>query len=245
MNAAITRINIVLLGQFKPDNFLPNKLAEAKVISQKAAESASITMLIPKQSVQFKLDWFELDVLESRLTIHSSVAPYIRICDFVLKALGEMAPDSRVTQFGINVDCHYDLGSADARNSFGRRIAPPEPWGTWGKSMLDSMSGENKGTFLQGGMINLTMRQPFVESDGLTGWRDISVKASPEVSVKSGVMFSSNHHHQIKSIAPDGSKTVEPTYDAKTSTFLLDALYSRFEKSIDDAITIFGEVLAS
>lgn len=245
MDAAITNINIVLLGKFAPDSFLPRNLAEAKVISQKSAELATLVALVPRQTVHFKLNWSELEVTTSRIIIRSLEAPHIRISDFVLKALGEMAPDSTVTQFGINVDCHYDLGSVDARNELGRRIAPPEAWGTWGKSLMESMDGEVKGTPLQGGMKAIVMKLPFVNSKGLAGWRDITLTASTEVKGLGGVLFRSNHHHQLKPLDFDDSEEAEPAYDSKTTALMLSALSSSFEKSIEDAISIFDGALAS
>lgn len=247
MEPAITNINIVLIGKFKPDNFMPSALAKSKVISQKAAELASFVSLIPQQLVSFKLDWSMIEVTTNRFVIYSVEAPHIRICDAVLKALRETDPDSIVSQFGINVDCHYDLGSPDARNDLGKRLAPPEAWGEWGAKILETMDGKYKGTPLQGGMMNILMRHPFVHETGLTGWRDVTVAASASLQSRGGVLCRSNHHHQIKSLVPaEGEAEIaEPTYDSKTTELLLSALAARFEKSIEASISIFEGVIAS
>lgn len=244
MNPKITSVSIVLIGQFKPENFLPDQLAEGKVITQKAAKSASFIALLPTQTVHFRLDWAELLVLQNQIQIISLEAPHIRICDLILKALGDLAPNSTVSQFGINVDCHYDLGSINARNSFGRRIAPPEAWGPWGQTLLASMTGEHSGTVLQGGVTSVQMKQPFAE-DGVTGWRNVVVGPSPNIESNTGVMFRTNHHHQLTSLDLEAGETEGKAYEGNGTSFLLTALSNRFEKSIEDAFSIFEGVLSS
>lgn len=244
MNAAITSVSIVINGRFKPENFLPEKLAEGKVITQKSAQSAVFIALLPAKTVQFRLDWAELMVLRNRLQITSIEAPHIRICDFVLKAIGDLAPDSSISQFGINVACHYDFESVDARNNFGRRIAPPEQWGAWGRELLASMTGEHRGTVLQGGVVNVQMKQPFV-ADEITGWRTVSIEPSPEIENNTGVLIQTNHHHQLASLDPEAEELDEKFSDDKATSLLLTALSSRFDKSIEDAFSIFEGVITS
>lgn len=241
MNVTTFKVSLVLVGEFKPDCFLPNKLGEGKVISKKAAESASIIALLPTQTVQYDLSWAVLGVYRNKLQIASSEAPHIRICDLVLKALGDLAPDSTVSQFGINVEHHHDFGSFEARNEFGCRIAPPEAWGSWGQTLRASMMGEDCGTSLQGGVMSVHMRKPFAEGI-LTGWRDVIVEPSPEI--KTGIYVRSNHHHQLTNLDPEAEK-LEPslTVDEATS-FLLAALSNRFEKSVEDAVSIIEGVIS-
>lgn len=244
MKAIKTSISLVLVGQFTPESFLPDKLAEGKVIARRTAESASFIALLPTQTVNFRFDWAELSVFQNRFQIISLEAPHIRICDFVLKALGDLAPNSIVSQFGINVNCHYDLGSVDARNNFGRRLAPPDVWGPWGQKLLVSMTGKDSGTPLQGGVINIQMRLPFAE-DGLNGWRDVIVEPSLDIPNNTGVLLRSNQHHQLTSLDPNAEASEDQPSDSKTTLFLLTALSNRFEKSIEDAFSIFEGVIAS
>lgn len=239
MKATKTSVNIVLMGQFKPESFLPNALVEGNVITEKAAKSASILALMPSQTLQFRLDWAELMVLPERFQITSLEAPYIRICDFALKALLDLAPNSTVSQFGINVIGHYDLGSTDARNNLGRRVAPPEAWGTWGQTLLESMNGEHRGTILQGGMLNVQMKQPF-SKDGVNGWRTVGLSSSLEIPNNTGVLLQTNHHHQVASLDPED----KGPFAGNATTVLLAALSSSFEKSIEDAFSIFDGVLS-
>lgn len=241
MSATTHKVSIVLVGEFNPDDFLPNNLLEGKVIAKKTAESVTITAMMPSQTVQFKLNWAELLVVPNRLQVTSLEAPHIRICDLVLKALQELAPKSNVSQFGINVDLTHDFGTFEKRNDFGRKISPPEVWGSWGQMLLASMTGEECGTSMQGGLMGLHMRKPFMEKDGVTGWRDVIVV--PSADIKTGVSIRSNHHHQLTNIDPDAEKSEQLSED-KVTSLLLTALSNGFEKSIADSISIFEEVLA-
>ena len=243
MKLVKSTVNLVLLGSFNPDSFLPKKLAEGKVITSKMANSASLIALMPTQTVHFILEWAEILVLQDRLQITSLEAPHIRVCDFVLKVPQDLAINSTVSQFGINVVCHYDLESVDARNNFGKRIAPPDVWGAWGQKISESMSNYEKGTYLQGGVINVKFRKPF-NHDGINGWLDISVTPSPEVPNNTGVLLQSNHHHQVLSIDPDADADKIVVSDTEQTSTLLKSLSDNYEKSIEDAFSIFKEALS-
>jgi hypothetical protein len=241
MNPVKTSVNLVLIGQFNPDDFTPKKLSAGKVISQKAAEQASYLSLVPTQNIQFSLDWVEVLVVTNRLQIASLEAPHIRICDLALKALSDLSPNSLISQFGINVECHFDIGSSDARNALGVRLAPPLAWGSWGKAISDTINGDLKGTPEQGGVVHLQMRLPFQQNE-ISGWQDISIAPSKDVPSSFGVLMRSNHHFEYQ-----GSDSKEVVLDqrgnTKSTTSLLRALSENFEKSIENAVTIFEEVL--
>ena len=235
MNMEAPSVSIVLLGQFQPNNFLPNKLADGKVITKKTASSAFFAVLAPGQMVQFKLDWGDVLVVETQFQIVTSEMPYIRICDFVVKAVGGLAPESVVTAFGINVERHYDFQSIEARNKLGKQLAPPEAWGAWGKTLAAEME-EGKG----GGLLNIQMRQPFHESN-LTSWRDVVVAPSPKN--KTGVILRANHHHQVQVLESSGDKSNENLSEDDTKSRLLTRLSEIFEKSITDSLSIFDGVV--
>lgn len=241
MNVESASVNIVLLGKFRPDNFLPDKLALGKVISRKVAESASLLSLIPGHQVQFKFGWGELLVLQNRFQITTAEAPYIRACDFIIKALGDLAPEAEVNAFGINRDSHYDLHTVAARNRLGTRLAPPEAWGAWGKKLRETMEGKREGTSLQGGVLFLQMRQPFLD-DGITGWLDVTVTPSSVIPNATGVCFRSNHHHQL-SYAVEGEKVQKEPSASEITSRLLASLSDRFDNSIGDAEAIFEGVI--
>ncbi len=238
---ATTKVSIVLIGEFNPDNFLPKKLAEGGVISSKYAESASIIALLPGQTTQVNLGWAELAAYKDKLQVSSVEAPHIRICDLVMKALSDLSPHSTVSQFGINVQFDHDFGNFADRNDFGCRIAPPEAWGAWGQKLRASMTGKECGTPLQGGAISVHMRKPFVADEGVTGWQDVIVTRS--VEHKTGITILSNNHHQLVSLDPDVEEKRKSLSDEEATSILLRALSSRFEKSIEEAISIFEGVI--
>jgi hypothetical protein len=242
MNPVKTSVSLVLIGQFEPNNFIPKKLAEGKVISQKASELASYISLVPEQNIQFSLDWVEVLVVKNRFQVVSLEAPHIRICDLALKALCDLAPTSLVSQFGVNVECHFDMESVGARNQIGVRLAPPEAWGVWGKVISDTMSGQHQGTPLQGGVVHIQMRLPFQDNE-VGGWHDISVLPSTEVKSGFGVLMRSNFHYQIAN--SDSQEALDKKSDNKSTSQLLSALANNFEKSIDNALSIFEEVLST
>lgn len=245
LSAANTSVSLVLIGQFEPDRFSPQSLADAGVIGKKVAETASWVMLVPEKTLQFRIQWAEFLIMQDRLQIVSLESPYIRICDAAIKAITDLAPGSIVRQFGINVSCDYDMGNVEQRNELGRRVAPPLAWGRWGDRLLESMTGEQKGTSLQGGVINLTMREHF-DSPGLISYRDVSIRPSLMIP-QTGVLCHTNHHHQIKLPDSDSERTEieKKMSEGSVTTLLISTLSEGFEQSVQDALSIFDDVVSS
>ena len=244
MKAESASVSIVLLGKFQPDNFLPEKLVSGKVISRKLAEAASYVALLPGYQAQFKFGWGELLVLQNRFQITTTEAPYIRICDFALKTLGDLAPESTVTAFGINRDSHYNLHSIAARDNLGKRLAPPEAWGAWGAKLRDSMKRKDRDAALHGGVLLVQMRLPFLEN-GIVGWLDVTVAPSSVIPKNSGVFFRANHHHQVSYSASEGEEESKEPSASDTTSKLLASLFDRFENSIADSESIFQGIITS
>ena len=170
-HAESASVSVVLLGRFNPDKFLPENLLAGKMITKSVASAISITTLLPGQTIQLKFALGDLLVAQDRFQLVTKDAPYIRIADFAIKAVAELASDSVVTAFGINCESEFHLLSVDARNDLGIKLAPPGAWGKWGDSILKSMQDERKGTRLQGGVMFLQLRELFEEGD-VNGWLD-------------------------------------------------------------------------
>jgi hypothetical protein len=237
-------VTIVLVGSFSPDDFTPDKLAQGKVLATKVAASASYITLIPSHHVQLKLAWGELSVSKDRFQISTTETPYIRACDFALKALGDFAPNASVFAFGINRDAHYDLGSVEARNNLGIRLAPPEAWGAWGKTLLEDMDRAQRGMSLQSaGLLYLQMRQYF-RDEAISGWLDVSVTPSA-VMPTTGVLFRSNHHHQLSDSASESGDLIKAPSESDITNRLLENLSARFDNSITQVESILEGVITS
>jgi len=242
MATTSTSVSIVLVGTFEPDRFSPEKLSEGKVISPKTAQEAKFKALLTGQVLDFRLAWADMLVMPDKFQVSTSEAPYIRICDLVMASIHDLAPNSKVTQFGINVEFHYDFGSFDARNEFGCSIAPPTVWQDWGQLILESMRGPDKGTSRQGGVLNVTMRLPF-QKGAVSGWRDVTVAPSNVIRGNTGVLFRANHHHQLSELSEGTGSIVESLSSEAGTRLLLQELTSTFEKSVGDSIGIFHRMV--
>jgi hypothetical protein len=241
MDTFKTLVNIVLVGRFNPNSFMPNALVNENIIEQREAELASFIMLLPDECVHFTLPWLEIRVIKNQLVITSLEEPNIRILDFVMRALADADPKAVVLQLGINYTAHYDMGTIELRNQLGKKIAPAAAWGTWGDEINKSMEGKLTGTYLQGGVISMTMKLPF-HRDAVNGFRSISIQ--PSELRAAAVMFSSNHHHQT-ALPLNVEASREKISDEESTKLLLTDLSKHFEDSIEAAGIIFQEVLNS
>src|SRR4051812_24303989 len=146
----LTQLSLVLVGNFNPPIFQPSWLARHKIITDRAAESASVSVIHPDVTI-FSVDTdFALHVERERFVISSTFAPWVRISDFMGTVFGDLLPHTPVSKLGINLGVHFDAGSQEKRNEIGERLAPPGPWGEWGKLVA---SGEGR---TRGGMQSLT-----------------------------------------------------------------------------------------
>jgi hypothetical protein len=244
MIAEAASVSVVLVGKFQPDDFLPDKLVAGKILSRKLLDSLSFVSLIPGSHVQYKFAWAEVTAQRRRLQVTSSEAPYIRVCDFVLKALGDVARESVVAAFGINCESHYNLGTIAARNRLGLRLAPPEAWGGWGAKVKESIEGEPGETNLQGGVILLRMRLPFLKGS-VRGWLDVSISPSDVITGQTGICLIANHHHQISTSASEAEETKDEPSESDVTSKLLESLSAGFDNSLSDTELVFKEVASS
>ena len=217
---------------------MPESLAEANVIPRKDARAATFKTLIQGSAVQFSMFWGEVFVTTNRVQVAATEAPYVRVSDFVLKALNELSGNHIVRAFGINMESHFDLGSSSSRDSLGMRIAPTGPWGSWGRTIQSSMS---EGPSTHGGMMRLQMRQKF-EDKSVAGWLDVTISPSTRIPNESGVEFRSNHHHQPASADDEESAVKTPT-KFENPLALLEVMAGRFDESIAMSERIFLDVL--
>lgn len=235
-----TTATLVLPGVFNPDSFSPTALAEQKAISRKDATIAKFRTLAPGTVVHFELLWGEIFVTTDRIQVSTTEAPYVRICDFVVKALSDQASEPLVHAFGVNVESHFDLGSVKARDEIGVKLAPPEAWGAWGRGMRATYSASPE---KHGGVFRLQMRMPFAEDD-IAGWLDVTIGPSERIANSTGIFFRTNHHHRISrtALSSDASKNDKRPV-MSDSRLLLAELARRFDGSVMNAEKIFHDVI--
>ncbi len=239
MEPEFSSVTIVLLGRFVVEDFLPEAMAQAKIISQKDFKAAQFLTLLPGAIIKYRLSWGEITIEPERLQVTTDRPPYVRISDFVAKALYESPRHPVVTAFGINLESHYRLPNMKVRDALGKRLAPPQEWGEWGTKILESMGNPEP---THGGMMHVQMRYRF-EEPGLIGWRDVAVGPSPRIEGAAGVLFRTNHHHQSDKPAVDEDRGLERQGKNLDGMPLVDTLAQRFDASIAEAESIFRGVL--
>lgn len=214
-----------------PEKFLPGALVEAKVIPADDARLAVPKAFLPGAILHFDFRWGELIVAPDKFQVNIRQAPYVRGCDLAVKALRDIPSEACVNAFGVNVESTFNVGEAD-RDAIGRRLAPPEAWGKWGRHVADTL--ESSDPLIHGGVVSVHMRAPFGEKL-LSGWMDVTVGPSPQIAENRGVFLRSNHHHQFRPGSQHKPERLE----------LLGALSERFDASVTSAENIFTDILES
>lgn len=229
---------IVLLGRFQPDDFMPNRLVEKKIISSKDGAAAQFLTLIGGQAVQYKLPWATLLVANDRFQVSTSDMPFVRISDLARKAIGELDTHAVITAMGLNFDAHYDVGGFSDRDRIACRLAPPEAWGNWGQAIKESMQTTGpEGMEMHGGLMSQTMRLPLRLGSGLRGWRDVTIEPSNVIPDAKGIWLRTNLHHALDT--PDEEKTDDKIFDNEE---ILERFLCRLDEAFDTAIIEAEEI---
>jgi len=235
-----SKTEVVLVGRFAPDELHPKKLLEAKVLTEAEVQRATINALLPGQIVDFALDWVTVQVVAQRTAFVSSQAPYVRIADLALKTVREIMRAPAITMLGINREFNFTFTSTEARDTFGSRLAPPEAWGAWGKSVRNEFSNQlNSGK--HGGLIAIQMRQA-APDDREAGWIDVTVGSSSNAASPLGVVVRVNDHYQTSESA-DPQSLSKDGHEASRTSRLLDALFNSFDESVHRSDAIAHELV--
>jgi hypothetical protein len=221
----VTQLSVVLLGNFNPTIFQPAWLARHGVITEKAAETAAITVIHPDVVIFAVQDLFTLHVERERFSISRASIPWVFVSDFVAKIFGDLLPHTPVSKLGINLVVHFDAGSQAKRDEIGERLAPPAPWGEWGAL---AASGEG---MRRGGLRSLTMIQKNV-SDRPAGW--VQAKIEPSILVRGGVtgiFMEINDHYEL----------VGQSEDARA---IVAILQEKFDSSVRNSERIVDQIMS-
>ena len=184
--------SVVLLGSFNPAIFHPSWFEMHDVISNQVAEAADVQVVHNEISI-ISLGDISINVEASKFQVETSVAPEIRILDFVSKVFGDVLPHSKIKSFGINKSVHFRAPSQEKRTEMGRLLAPTGPWGEFGERI------ENSHGALLGGMMSLRMREP-LEDDDTRGHFEARIEPSHVLDRHTGIMVATNRHYEMKEV---------------------------------------------
>ena len=209
----ITGASLVLLGNFNPSIFTPAWFGWHGLIPEKMVDVAELQIAQP-QVTAFRTDWLELNILRDRFSLSTTQQPFIRLRDLVIRVFREKLPHTRLHSIGINRQVHFLVNGLDERDRIGRRLAPVEPWGEWGKALHPDGN--------HGGMTSLTMTQVNIEGRPSGGRVNVTVQPSTKVGQNaSGIYVEVNDHFAIED------------RDSKSATSdVVDLLEEEFENSI-------------
>lgn len=236
MKPATTSVTVVFVGQFAPASLLLPSLVEHKAIGKIDAEQSSYEALLRDEIVDLKLPWGRLICLRDRLTLETSLAPYVRIIDLAAKCIREVAGGSLVTKVGINVTCQYGYTSMQDRDALGQRLVPLSAWGSWGEAVRSTL-GSNSPK-VHGGLLRATVRQPR-EDPMLGGHFDLLVEAAGSKDGFFNVLFRSNDHFEPS----EGSPQLEGFSARMISEMLTAAAEVRFDTSVKNSLSIIDSVV--
>lgn len=121
--------SIVMIGSFNPSIFQPRWLGAQQLIRPEEAENAKITT-IQAEVADFSTEWFQLQVLQTRLAILSpDPRQYGPLRDLVA-GMFAILPHTPITAVGFNRTFHFKIPSVEAWHEIGHTLAPKGPWGT-------------------------------------------------------------------------------------------------------------------
>jgi len=224
----IGSVSIVLLGALNPKIITPEWFLRNDLIDEEQCKNADV-QIIHREVTVFATDWFDLKVETlsntGRFIITTKQEPYIRVFDLVMKTFGEILIHTPLGMLGINREVHYALPDAATRNEIGKKLAPREPWGEWGKQIQegDGVLSRN------GGLRSLTMEDRNLD-DRNNGY--IRALIEPSEIVKFGIFVRVNDHYQLNE--PD--KVVG-------CNEIIDILNNNFEESLKRSDWIINQIM--
>ena len=222
----IAGVSLVMLGNFNPSIFAPAWFGRHRLLSDRMVDNAN-TEIVHPQIAKFNADWLNAQVVPERFQIQTTNAPYyVCLLDLAIRIFREFLPHTPLKSMGINREVHFSVRSFKERDRLGRRLAPVEPWGDWGKKL--ELDGEH------GGMTSLTMTQ--VNPEGRPPGGQINVKVEPSTRIgqgRRGVYVQVNDHYAI-----------EESSSQMASNEIVTLLEKKFDESLRRADEIIDHVMS-
>jgi hypothetical protein len=216
---------IVLVGMFQPQMYHPLWFEQHKAMSKGEAEQANISVVHP-EITHFTTAKFWVQVEPNRFMAASTEYPEATL-DVIMTVFGGPLLGLPINAMGINRGVHFDVGSTEAQHAIGRKLAPLDAWGAWGKEI--AKHGHESQT--RGGLLSLQMQQ--LRAKGPAG--HTLVKVEPSNIVRgTGIFVEVNNHYNLVEASGrpnDADKMVsilqsEWTRANETSEKIIDQLMS-------------------
>ena len=220
----ISGCTIVLVGKFNPAIFHPAWFKD-KNIEPNIQESETKIQIVHNDVSSFSIDTRNYSIHRDKFQLETTSAPWIIIADITREIFGDYLIHTPIMTFGINRNVHFRLNSLDARIRLGRRLAPIDIWGEFGKEM-DVESSE-----LIGGMRSLTVTRKSKETSVRIN-TNVKIEPSAKIDDRRGVFMSVNFHHDLENL-PDA-------YGSETAIQILTA---RFEDEMAEAEAIINNIM--
>ena len=220
----ISSVSVVLIGDFNPAIFTPAWFALHGLLPEDVAESAEL-QVAHQQVTEFAADWLHLQVTTERFVAQTSQAPYVRVCDLVVRTFKEYLHHTPLRAFGINRQVHFQVKSSAERDRIGRTLAPVEPWGAWRQDLgLDDEYS---------GMKSLTMSQVNPEGRPTGGQINVTVELSSQIrNRRIEVHVRVNDHYA-------GNNA-----ELETAEHLMELLASNFDTSLERSNGIIDHIMS-
>lgn len=224
ISADISGCSIVFLGKFNPAIFHPAWLHSKGIEVDESELSGDV--LTSRDFTQFSLDTRTYSVQADRFHVETLAAPWVKLVDIATMIFGEYLHHTPIFALGINRDVHFRLPNASSRIRLGRKLAPLEPWGSYGEGM-DAEDRE-----LTGGLQTLTMRRKSKLVDGHIVQTNATIEPSVRIMDNSAVYIRVNSHHEFSNL-PEGHG----------SEVAIDMLAKHFEPAMEEAETIIDTLM--
>lgn len=218
------KVSIVLVGQFNPAIFTPGWLAQMNLINKSAFEAAE-TEVVHSEIAKFRVDDIQYEILKNRFQVQSSSEPFIRCSDLVAEIFGNLLPHTPLQKLGINFETHFKTKSPQQRLLFGRKLAPLEPWGSFGQRMHEQSADYPSG-------VRTILMQETNPRDRKDGHRQVRVETSSTLDPSTGVLVIVNDHFEGADVSAKPG-----------ATGAVSVLQDRFEDSLDMSRTVSSELM--
>jgi hypothetical protein len=239
MKPRATRVTVVFVGAFSPSSSILESLINEKAISKSDGEAAKYNALVNGQIVEIAFPWCVFGLVGNRFSVDTSQVPYVRAADLASKFISEIAPNSKVEKFGINVILTYGYTDSKERDQLGRRLVPPTNWGGWGTEIQNSQAFPVTDP-RHGGLINVGMRQG-KPGDRDAGWIDVQIAPGMSSTNSHDVTIAINDHYEVSPNSADISNS--KLSDAAITASLLERFESNFDASIERSLSIANGII--